>query len=703
MKRFAAILCFLLPGLFASANNILTLTLNPPSTGYTPHQIVQTYHTNLLLNGGDIASEAGLSNINNFIIAGTNSYITNLLDGGIFWGSNTNSRDVKLIYQSNTSSNVAVAGGITFWSNSIGVIGNGSSVYVNTRFFMTNTSGSAKGMTTFVTRPEHGITSSPWSVLMGYHDALFTFLGVLNGGEENSDIYESSQNFGIGVGVPFPKGKAGVGSQQLIRIDSTHAYIFHNGVNWGQSSSSASADNPNRQPFILAMNDSGSPNYYSTASVGAYFIDNGMPTNVIPIFHTNLATLMRTLGRMDYPKKPRRTILAVGQSLGTGFGSGTSVVQPVSPFENYMSANIVNAGTWNSDLFRFKAARSVSKEGVAIADYKTSGWPAMQDQITYMATNDNGAGHLTNTSFFMGWAVGGDAYGDQKKGSTTIRSNIFEAPVYTNTYEQVLMDWRYQNDFEQRYFGSTLNFSAIFSVFGESDNGSSTFGTDMINWRSNYINDVGAILGTTNQNLVMYHSQQGSYTNQISNTNMLWLHVNHYGSNQLVGPKYQFAYTDGTHLTNKSYMQMGELYGKFYYRREVLGQTIDPLYITNVNRTAASIVLTYSGNVGNITIADPPGGDPGNKGFIYTDDSSPPSISSVSATAANQVTITLSGTPTGANKRLWYAWPLAAMRNNEAGTNSPRGCIRDSDTAIGFTTTSNLYNWAVHQGPLTVN
>ena len=89
-----------------------------------------------------------------------------------------------------------------------------------------------------------------------------------------------------------------------------------------------------------------------------------------------------------------------------------------------------------------------------------------------------------------------------------------------------------------------MNFSAIFSVFGESDSASTTFGVDMLNWRSNYITDVGEILGTTNTALVMYHTQQPSYTNQNANTNMLWLHVNHYGSNQLVGPKLQVVHVE---------------------------------------------------------------------------------------------------------------------------------------------------------------
>ncbi len=91
-------------------------------------------------------------------------------------------------------------------------------------------------------------------------------------------------------------------------------------------------------------------------------------------------------------------------------------------------------------------------------------------------------------------------------------------------------------------------------------------------------------------------------------------------------------------------------------------------------------------------------------GFEYTDDDGDgipwrcaTTITDVSVTGTNRVRITLSKTPTGASRRLRYAYTALPMSRGGFGGPElgPRGCLRDSDpapSAYGNT----LHNWCVH-------
>jgi hypothetical protein len=66
----------------------------------------------------------------------------------------------------------------------------------------------------------------------------------------------------------------------------------------------------------------------------------------------------------------------------------------------------------------------------------------------------------------------------------------------------------------------------------------------------------------------------------------------------------------------------------------------------------------------------------------------------VQVTGSDTVAITLAATPTGANKRLRYAY--TGVPGNAAGpTSGPRGNLRDSDATPSLYGNP-LYNWCVH-------
>lgn len=159
----------------------------------------------------------------------------------------------------------------------------------------------------------------------------------------------------------------------------------------------------------------------------------------------------------------------------------------------------------------------------------------------------------------------------------------------------------------------------------------------------------------------------------------------------LIGPKYQWTTTDGVHLNSSSSRALGAMAAKVIAQ----GPTWEPLWPSRedpITRDGAVITIPMHVPVPPLVIDDTSVTDPGDYGFEYDDDGTPPAISSVAVDGTN-IIITLESTPSGANKKIRYA--LATTSNTWAGpTTGPRGCVRDSDSAEWEGT--HLYNRAVH-------
>ncbi len=180
------------------------------------------------------------------------------------------------------------------------------------------------------------------------------------------------------------------------------------------------------------------------------------------------------------------------------------------------------------------------------------------------------------------------------------------------------------------------------------------------------------------------------------------------GSIVIATPDYaSFPYLspDGVHHTSIGSCALG-------YKLGVVTATLmdnsawRPLYPTSIARTGAKIVLTFNVPTGPLELDTTLVSNPGSYGFSYTDDSSPPAISAVELCSgsvdplcvnSNQVLITLASTPTGANKKIRYAYSGTPGAEGGSST-SARGNLRDSDaTSVTCNgTTVPLYNWAVH-------
>lgn len=119
----------------------------------------------------------------------------------------------------------------------------------------------------------------------------------------------------------------------------------------------------------------------------------------------------------------------------------------------------------------------------------------------------------------------------------------------------------------------------------------------------------------------------------------------------LVGPAYQNPYSDAVHPTSIGYTYRGDEYYDAVKTVLVDGLPWVPLQPVSVSRTNAEISILFEGLVGSPVLETTIVPDVGvGKGLEYTDGSgAPPTITAVAAIAGG-FKITLSATPTGANK-----------------------------------------------------
>ncbi len=155
-------------------------------------------------------------------------------------------------------------------------------------------------------------------------------------------------------------------------------------------------------------------------------------------------------------------------------------------------------------------------------------------------------------------------------------------------------------------------------------------------------------------------------------------------------------YSDGIHLTNVSSRWLGAMQGRCVDRIVRQGLPWRPVVPGSITRSGAVVTLTYHVPAGSLTLdtTNVTMSPAGNYGFEWYEESgSGTTISSVAVTGANTVAITLSGTPTGTNQRIRYAY--TGVRYNQAGpTTGPRGNLRDTETATSIDGDP-LWDWGV--------
>jgi hypothetical protein len=143
----------------------------------------------------------------------------------------------------------------------------------------------------------------------------------------------------------------------------------------------------------------------------------------------------------------------------------------------------------------------------------------------------------------------------------------------------------------------------------------------------------------------------------------------------MANPRYGWDYVDSAHLRNYSYVNLGGIQGIAGGSPSYL-----PLYPISAALSGATVTLTFSeGDLLLDTTTILPFED-GNYGFFWKDSTSSATITNVSL-SGNQVTLTLSGAPTGADQQVRIADRMSVGGSNIAGTG--KRCNLRSASALG--------------------
>lgn len=369
---------------------------------------------------------------------------------------------------------------------------------------------------------------------------------------------------------------------------------------------------------------------------------------------------------MVFGQTPTRFIAVSGQSLSTGCGANTalSTVQ-VGGNVTLTGNTLTGCSNYNGQLVPWPTVALVES---------TVETPRSAIANTYYTRTGNSVVVVSN-------GVTATTYSGLKRGTTP---------------------WTYL-DYGLTHWGSRVTGDAVLGlvlIHGEGDRLSSTYLNDMLEWQSDFNNNARAHTSSRlNHPIWISQSSSCTFYSGTSLTTCVGLYQQYLIARlyptraKLVGPKYQYTYSDGVHLNNASSKLLGEQIGYAVS----FGDSWQPLWprLGDVSVSRSSNVVTlYLHTPSPPLVVDTTTvtGLGAARGFEYTDDSSPPSITSVDCSAACSgnicsCQITLSGTPTGANKKLRYAW--TGTSGNWAGpTTGMRGNIRDSDTF--------QYNWLVH-------
>ncbi len=494
-------------------------------------------------------------------------------------------------------------------------------------------------------------------------------------------------------------------SRNLIHLERsslTNAVFYINGVSVGTDTGTMTSAPQNLTARIFGAISSTTPLTISpyTGHGGFFAIDDGgMTATQAANFYADVKALMTALGRSPKSTAQARFALTTGQSLGVGSNS-TATLSITQPYTNRQVSVALGGGTGTPNP-HYALTLPPLVEGLQVAGAYESIGAGMANQQASLWRVDH-AGDATRDLIVSNAAVG----------STTIATRTSKAAgsIYNVSLQEISDAMAVAPD----YYSGGFKVAGINQVDGESDATSSTFAADLLTLWNQYQTDIQALTGQTGA-IPMLYSQISAWTavgnidaaTAVSPIQQLAAYEANPTKLVLVGPKYIFTYgtsPNDVHLTSAGYRWLGEYYGKVWDAVVNRGGTWSPLRPTNITRSGATITVTMTSGTGTsgvaggslvldtTTVSSPNGAA---DGFEWNQTGgTAQTISSVSVSGAT-VTITLTGDPgTGSTNRLRYAYTGTA--GNAGGpTSGPRGCLRDSDAAVGSSDGNNLYNWCV--------
>jgi len=389
-------------------------------------------------------------------------------------------------------------------------------------------------------------------------------------------------------------------------------------------------------------------------------------------------------------------VLVIGQSLSNG-AYGIPALTTTQPFNNVMfNTGIVNGDHANAtDLVSFAPLVESVLTGTVTVHGET-GWAAAANLVTAltrsaspssdyrMLISDDGASGYSYAQLMQGTAQYAVGLSQVKAAHAIAQADGFSHVV-----------------------------SALFVVHGEQDASLGTLGyeSDLEAWQADYQSDIQAITGQTAP-IPMFVSQLSGNWDAVGlggNAALipqaqLQASFDEPTKIYLVGPKYMLTFSNGPHLTNTSYRQMGEYFAKAYRSVVIEGKPWIPLrpQPSSITCTTNSVDVAFDVPVPPLVLDTTLVTAAESDGFSVVNGSGKlVPISAVTLSGPSTVHIALGATISGSNNRLQYAYgsdghpscPASALTCNGSQT-GPRGNLRDSDSTPSLYG-NNLYNWAV--------
>jgi lysophospholipase L1-like esterase len=383
-------------------------------------------------------------------------------------------------------------------------------------------------------------------------------------------------------------------------------------------------------------------------------------------------------------------IIGTGQSLSVG-ARARQVLSTNQPYNNLKLSTDDLPWPVDPNDVSLKLVPLVEPIGRIAPNYPSS-WPENIDGETPHSA-------MANELTALVWAnLGGDfisvhsAVGEDGQGMVFLKKNAIQKGLNGHSYRAAMIETTAIARLAKAA-GKTYGVGAIVVTHGESDAGNTNYEAQLRQLWQDYNTDLPAITGQT-QKIQMIVSQQNSCADRSASALAQWkIGVDYPADMVCSGPKYQYPYFEGIHLTARGYQQLGEKYGQVYYERVILGHNWQPLAPTGAERKGNIITIHYHvpvpPMVWDTNLAEP---HPSvaewkdGKGFeVSTVGGEKVAIASV-AISGEDVVISCATDP-GAGARVGYA--MIGEKKRMAGPQPGTyrwGLLRDSDPFVGAVT-----------------
>jgi hypothetical protein len=381
-------------------------------------------------------------------------------------------------------------------------------------------------------------------------------------------------------------------------------------------------------------------------------------------------------------------IIGTGQSLSIG-ARAKPVVSTNQPYHNLKLSTDHLPWPIDPDNTNLALVSLVEPIGRKAPNYPSS-WPENINGETPHSGMANQLSALVQANSGRDFVSVHSAVGEDGQGMIYLKKNPVQKGLNGHSYEAAMIEAKAITRLAKAA-GKTYGVGAIVVTHGETDAGNTNYEKELYQLLSDYNADIPAITGQK-QKILMIVSQQNSCADRSASALAQWkIGVDHPADVVCSGPKYQYPYVEGVHLTADGYRQLGEKYAQVYYERVILGKDWQPLQPVRADRQGKEIIVLFHVPVPPLVwdndLQSPHPSIPewkDGKGFeVMTASGEKIGIASVTI-AGDAVMITCASDP-GADARVSYAMigEKDSMASPHLGTHR-WGLLRDSDPFKGI-------------------